>query len=519
MMVSADGPLLLFVSYSRRDDDLRAELEKHLELLRRQGLITAWHDRHISAGADWKGQIDEHLESARIILLLVSADFMASGYCYDIEMKRALERHATGNARVVPIILRPVDWKSAPFAALQCLPRDGKAVTLWSNRDEAFADVATGLRQTVSDLRGGAPEVDIGGDQPVLRRRSLWRSHRARFLAVIMLALGAVGSVPWLLAQRRHVKQGEAYLNVGRYPEAKDAFRRALSINPWSGSASWGIDKASVMDLSDAVAFEHKVRNDLYARRPNDPHVNVYMGDLAATQRDIPRAIQHYQIAVKAEPDLAEAYFRMGVLYDQTGDSQKAEQMYLEAVKRSATTPRYRNNLAYLLAKKGPEWYDRAIEEYGRNDRYPLSAIEAALLSWFKGDVSQARDFQQQAVEWLEDVTTSDLLQNRGPWYFELGAEGIDVVSLTEKQSLAYLSLSASVFLLGDQDLALHYRDKARTLGGPRFTYIRHVVEFSLTRLVRERPTLAWRVGAFLHTVLGASGIGARGERPVARTA
>jgi hypothetical protein len=145
-------PVEVFFSYSHADDELRKELVKHLKLLQRQRLITQWHDREITAGEEWKSSIDQHLESAQVILLLISNDFMASDYCFAVEMGRALERHQEGTARVIPIILRPVDMKDAPFARLQALPRDAKPVTTWTNRDEAFLDVATGIRKVIEQF-------------------------------------------------------------------------------------------------------------------------------------------------------------------------------------------------------------------------------------------------------------------------------------------------------------------------------------------------------------------------------
>src|SRR5271157_804367 len=138
------GPIRLFYSYSHQDEELRKELENHLSLLRRKGLISAWHDRMIGAGDEWKGAIDKNLEGAHVILLLVSSSFLASDYCWDVETKRALERHDRDEAKVIPIILRPCDWQGAPFGKIQALPRDGKAITSWLNRDEAFTDVALG---------------------------------------------------------------------------------------------------------------------------------------------------------------------------------------------------------------------------------------------------------------------------------------------------------------------------------------------------------------------------------------
>src|SRR5262249_6996563 len=123
-----------------------------LALLKRQGIIAGWYDRRIGAGEEWKGAIDKNLEVAQVILLLVSSSFLASDHCWDVETKRAVERHDRGEAKVIPIILRPCDWHGAPFARLQALPRDGKAVTSWGNKDEAWTDVAVGIRRAVEAM-------------------------------------------------------------------------------------------------------------------------------------------------------------------------------------------------------------------------------------------------------------------------------------------------------------------------------------------------------------------------------
>lgn len=140
---------MVFFSYSHADSDLRDQLEQHLAMLKRQGRIEAWHDRKIVAGEPIDDRISEYLESADVILLLVSADFLASDYCYGIEMRRALERSNANEAKVVPIILRPCDWKSAPFARLLVAPTDGKPVTRWVDRDEAWLNVVEQLKRVL----------------------------------------------------------------------------------------------------------------------------------------------------------------------------------------------------------------------------------------------------------------------------------------------------------------------------------------------------------------------------------
>jgi hypothetical protein len=148
----------LFYSYSHADEDLRVQLAKHLKILERQKILQGWSDRDISAGSEWRGQIDQHLKSADIVLLLISPDFIASDYCYDVELALALRRHNTGECVVVPIFLREVDFSGAPFAELQGLPMGARPVTSWPNRDEAFANIASGLRGIALGL-GGSEEV------------------------------------------------------------------------------------------------------------------------------------------------------------------------------------------------------------------------------------------------------------------------------------------------------------------------------------------------------------------------
>ncbi|HET9408807.1 MAG TPA: TIR domain-containing protein [Candidatus Sulfotelmatobacter sp.] len=140
-------------SYSHKDETLRDELEKHLSVLNRSGIVSGWHDRRITGGTEWEPKIDEHLATADVILLLVSPDFIASDYCYDKEMKLAIERHEHREARVIPVILRPCDWRGAPFGKLQGLPKDMRPVTSWSSQDEAFTDVAIGIRKVAEELR------------------------------------------------------------------------------------------------------------------------------------------------------------------------------------------------------------------------------------------------------------------------------------------------------------------------------------------------------------------------------
>jgi internalin A len=146
-------PVEVVFSYAREDEKLRDQLETHLKILERQCLLNLWYDRKISPGQNWAGVIDKKITEAQIILLLVSADFISSDYCYQIEMNQALDRHKNGKAEVIPIILRDCEWGKAPFGYLQVLPKDGKPVTEWNNIDAAWKNVVNGVEKVIERLR------------------------------------------------------------------------------------------------------------------------------------------------------------------------------------------------------------------------------------------------------------------------------------------------------------------------------------------------------------------------------
>jgi hypothetical protein len=150
----------VFFSYAHKDKHILERMEKHLAALIRQGAVSAWHDRMIGPGREWAGQIDERINTAKVILLLVSADFIASDYCYDIEMLRAMERHEASEAHVIPVIVRPCDWQAAPFGKLQALPEGAKPITLWANRDAAFTSIAKEIRSLIED------DLVVGDTEP-----------------------------------------------------------------------------------------------------------------------------------------------------------------------------------------------------------------------------------------------------------------------------------------------------------------------------------------------------------------
>jgi hypothetical protein len=155
------SPLKLFISYSHQDEKYKDQLTTHLTVLKRRGIVKEWHDRKLVAGAEWDKSIKQELLDSDIILLLISADFLASNYCYDIEIKKAMERHEQGEAKVIPIIVRPCDWKDLPFSKIQGLPKDAKALSTWTDIDEGYLNIIEGIKTSINSSEASPSSADI----------------------------------------------------------------------------------------------------------------------------------------------------------------------------------------------------------------------------------------------------------------------------------------------------------------------------------------------------------------------
>jgi pentatricopeptide repeat protein len=154
-------PLHIFLSFAHEDRAFRNTLDTHLSIFQRTGVIDDWHKHEIPPGSEWQDLVDKQLDQADIILLFITPDFIASKYCYSVQMNRALEKHERGAVRVIPILFRPTFWYDLPFAKLQGLPMSEKEtikpVSQWKNRDQAFVKIIEGIKKAIEDLTGHTP--------------------------------------------------------------------------------------------------------------------------------------------------------------------------------------------------------------------------------------------------------------------------------------------------------------------------------------------------------------------------
>lgn len=212
-------PVRVFFSYCQKDEALFQELAVHLDVLQSNGTIAAWHSRKVAPGEERRATIDRELEAADLVLLLVSADFLASEYRDGAEVRRALERQEVDAAQVVPVVLRPCLWEEAKFGKLEPLPRGGRPITRWEDRDEAWLDVARGVRDLARRHR--PPEA-----------RAMTRGVRpsSRDMQLSLIDLEVPRSMPSVVADRAEVDEPRT-LEVEKMREAAEALRRSLSLD------------------------------------------------------------------------------------------------------------------------------------------------------------------------------------------------------------------------------------------------------------------------------------------------
>jgi tetratricopeptide (TPR) repeat protein len=316
----------LFYCYAREDKALRDELEKHLSWLKRRYQLKNWHDREILPGEEWEQAIDEHLNSAHIILLLISPDFMASDYCFGREMQRALERHREGTCRVIPILLRPTYWEEAPFSHLQLLPGEARCVTTWPNRDEAFREVVIGISRTIKDLLAS------------LNTRETW------------------------------LNEAERYYDLKRYEEALAALDEAILLDP--GYARAYYNKSLV--LHDLARYEEALSTceQLIRLEPRDAKAYYHKSYILNSLNRYEEALAALEQALRLAPDYAPAYTSKGYVLNNMKRYEEALAAFEQGIRFNAEDDKaYHGKGVALYNLKHYEEAERAFEKVSQREQ------------------------------------------------------------------------------------------------------------------------------------------------------
>jgi len=473
---AAPRPQRLFVSYAHEDEAWCLRLRQHLRVLERRQVLEVWHDRRIEPGGDWAGEIAQALEAADIVVLLVSADFLASDYCYDREVARALQRHAEGTARVVPVVLRPCDWQRAPFGALQALPRDGQPVAQQGDGDAALAEVACALGRLAEGSSVGAGAMDDTPSTGAASPRRPAHPHRRRWAgaaAVVCLVLAwSTLQLHGAMAQARRLMRQADYAAAAQVLAAVPAWSRA-----WPAAALLAEQAAFGLRLArgehvNSAPLQVGLQG-LRTRAGAAPDVLVFEGLKAwRTDPDPARALAAFTQAAATDPDHVEAHFlaagrQLDLAYAALGrgDAAPAREAALQsrrhvdlALARApdvVALPRYASQLAELLELEGRD--AAALQAYARlAPQQTLSALLAAFVAWRVAEpataVRHAREAAEGALQRME-APAAGALQTSGAaagpateaWLFRLGpTDLVDVRSQADQRCLLAWAVEVS---------------------------------------------------------------------------
>ena len=435
-------PLTLFISYAHEDAAFLREFGRHLRALVEEGLIKRWDDREILPGVDWENDIDETIEAADMMVVLVSSASIDSRYVMGREVRRACERadakHPERPFFLVPVVIRAVDWETLPLGRQNALPTGAVPVATWDDQDVAWLDVVRGIRRIVESVRPKTAEIKPVTSGPVVavgtnpivpqpERRPAIRRWLVGSLAVLVPVL----ALSWLAVRRwsedrsdcsecqSQVRQGNAFAGIGRPTDARLAFERASRQCPGCGDAKWGLEKVAVWEgkpREPKVAFERRVQS-LFDRAPADAYANLLIGDLAYTHGDLEAAMRHYFVAASDEL-MAQAHFGKGAIYERRGQYQEALLAYRQASLTSRSTPRYRSNGAGMLIRLGK--LDEAAVELSSIDGYPLAKAELGKLLVMNGQLDEAAAQLRQGVDLQDDASVAQDAENRGRWSFRV---------------------------------------------------------------------------------------------------
>jgi len=476
-------PLKIFLSYSHHDQKLCERFLVHLSQLMREGLIAPWSDQQIVAGESWAGAIDENLNAAHVIILLVSPDFLASNYCNDVEMDRALERHQKGEAYVVPLILKPCDWETSRFAGFQALPKGSKPVVKW-REEQGYVDAVKALRRLIQKICNPAP-------LPVRVVETAVQRHPLRWLAGAVLAVALIAGWALWSKSQHYLKQGTDMLNIGRYSQAEPDLLKAKKVFPFNSMAGCGLAAVKLDKLrSDPSQFTQRLSQ---ANRdyPRCAYTKVLSGDQKyLVENDRQGALAEYEEAVRREPRLAEAYFDIGRIKDLEGDPDGAFESYKKAAALSPT-PAYHNNLADMYFRRGE--YEKAIEEYGQVSNFPLAALVVAKIYRLQNNLDDAAGREEDAKSELQQPSVRQAEESRA-WALDVSADRqIRLVLIDEKECYAELELAITRFLHGDESQAAGAI--SATIGNSgkcrsRQKELREILRWELRRLGSEVPQL-----------------------------
>jgi tetratricopeptide (TPR) repeat protein len=393
----------IFISYSHQDDDWREKLDVHLANLGRQGKIRSWHDHAIEAGVERDAEISSQLEKAKIILLLISPNYMASDHLYNQQLKRSIQRHHEGKARVIPVILRPTDLTGSDLNRLMSLPRNGHPISSWRDQDEALLSIVTEIRRiSECGIEGEDHEryrhrehLPVKGRKSYDERKEVihnpvfWMSASCLFLFFAFPAFtkdkkpdsfnpNSPFSLIDLASTNLQSQQAEFYYQKGidqakkgNYESAISSFTQSISIAPRYIQAYMdrGLAARNVKDHEGAISdFSKVIELDsknyfAFNNRCAEKFLLAKNSSSEAQEKDFDSALTDCHQAIKLDESYPNSYFNVGNIKIEISRLKIENSLFADALKSYKEAKTYLNKSAKLYRDQNDLYSDELAKD------------------------------------------------------------------------------------------------------------------------------------------------------------
>ncbi|MCY4552978.1 MAG: tetratricopeptide repeat protein [Candidatus Poribacteria bacterium] len=352
-------PLKVFITYSHKNTAEKDELITRLALLKREGIISIWHDNEILPGDKWRDAIFYNLADSDLLLYLTSAHSLDSENC-NKELASALN----AEIRVIPIILENCDWLNHQLSDFQALPDKGNPINKWQPESEGWQNVVDGIRNTVDEMQ---IQAKSSSENVQNRRLAEWVFQQGNFLLMlnqINMAIEAYSHAIDLNPDNAdaYINRGATYIKKGKHDLAIENCNKAIQLRP---------DYALTYS-NRGVAYDKKGEHDLaisdYDKaielKPNYADAYNNRGNAYGNKGEHDRAIIDYTKAIELNSEFADAYHNRGVAYYSKNDFDQAITDYTKAIELN---PKFTNayyNRSIVYAEK--DNFDLAIQDSAR---------------------------------------------------------------------------------------------------------------------------------------------------------
>ncbi len=352
-------PPKMFITYAHKNTKAKDELITHLAVMKREGLISIWHDNEITAGDTWRDAIFNNLNDSDILLYLVSAHSLASENC-NKELAEALN----ADIKVISVILEDCDWKNDRLSDLQVLPEKGKPINTWRPRAKGWQNVVEGIREAIMELQSKADPLSTKSERELHAEIAFQRGNVQSLLGQIDMAIEAYSNAIHLNPRdaRAYNNRGVDYGEKGESDLAIRDFYKAIDLKQ---DYDLAYNNRGAVYRKDGE-YDKAIEDCDKAIQLNPDYAEPYSNRGAAYRNkgDYERAIRDYDRAIELKPNFVQAYYNRGLAYHEKGEFDLALKDYNKAIELNPELFHPYNNRGLAYLQKGN--FDSAIEDYSK---------------------------------------------------------------------------------------------------------------------------------------------------------